>query len=215
MKKKRYFKSGDEGFTFIETLLTVVVMSIMILGLTIVMMAFRDHLDRSWAIRVMDQYANDVIENLSYEIRNATEVTVRSDTRVTDRIVVIRPYEYNPDLPIETLWYADLRTGQVKRDHRPIDLLYPPKRLRRGESFQIVEFKLYQYGEVENNDSFDPMERLDSQWRNENFNNATYDLKLTLVYNRGTINVGDRPWFFQKTYDNRIYMKNMNVTVKS
>lgn len=50
---------SDSGFTFIEATLSVVLISLIFLSFTVSMLAFREWFDRSWAVRVMDQYAND------------------------------------------------------------------------------------------------------------------------------------------------------------
>ena len=217
MSTKRYKLGSDEGFTLIEAILTIVIMSIMMLGLSIVIMAFRDHLDRSWAVRTMDQYGNDVIEELTHELRNAIDVSIRVDTRYTDRITVTRLDDFDPRIHRNTLWYADLRTGQIKRDHIPLDLLFPPRNLRRSEWFEIRQFMLNPYGSNEPRDArlFDPDEMLDAQQRNKAFKDATYNVEFTLRYNRGTIRPGDRPWYLQKSYQNRVYIRNMNLVVKS
>lgn len=217
MSTKRYKLCSDEGFTFIEAILTIVIMSIMMLGLSIVMMAFRDHLDRSWAVRTMDQYGNDVIEALTHELRNAIDVSVRNQTQFTHRITVTSLDAFNPRIHHNTLWYADLRTGQIKRNHDPVDLLFPPRNLRRNEWFEIRQFMLNPYGSSEPRDArlFDLNETLDAQQRSKSFKDATYNVEFTLRYYRGTVNPGDNPWFLQKSYQNRVYIRNMNLVVKS
>ena len=198
---------SEGGWTFIEATLAVVIMAIMVLGLTIVLLAFRDHLDRSWAVRAMDQYGNDALEMLTHELRNAVDVTVRVDTRDTDRITVKWLDPWVQDLIHTNLWYADLTTGQIKKDHKPIYKLYPPVKLRRGESFKIGKFKLLSYGL----DDSDARERGDALSRTKEFNDATYTIVLTLRYTRGAINIGDRNWSYQKTYKNRVYLRNKNL----
>jgi hypothetical protein len=55
---------GDGGWTFIEAVYSVVLLSVVFLGFTITIMSFREWLNRSWAIRVVDQYANDVMTHI-------------------------------------------------------------------------------------------------------------------------------------------------------
>lgn len=54
----------DEGWNFFEATLSVVILTVVFLGLTITLIAFREWMTRAWAIRVMDQYANDVASAL-------------------------------------------------------------------------------------------------------------------------------------------------------
>jgi len=204
----------DSGWTFIEATLSIVVMSIMILGLTIVLLAFREHLDRSWALRAMDQYGNDALEMLTHEMRNGVDVTVRL-TGDTDRITVKWLDPWVADLIHSDLWYADLRAAQIKKNNKPIDELFPPRRLRRGESYQIVKFWLLKYGEIrpgmDVRDMDNPKERLDAFSRSKAYKEATYTIWLTLRYTRGAINPGDKNWKFEKTYKNTVYLRNKNL----
>ncbi|MFH1863217.1 MAG: hypothetical protein ABH878_10455, partial [bacterium] len=64
----------DEGWTFIEATFSVVLITIVFLGFTVILIAFREGLQRSWAIRVMDQYANDFISQLDSTMRLANNI---------------------------------------------------------------------------------------------------------------------------------------------
>jgi len=210
MKTQKIIFKRDEGWTLVEAVLTIVVMAIMMLGLTIVLMAFREHLDRSWSVRVMDQYGNDVIEQLSHQLRNAVDVEVRRGRGNTHKIDIkfLDPYvhdKYNYEY-----WEVDTRAGKVMINNRPVDIFYPPSSPGRGESFEIVQFTMTPYGQLTPN----RRERTDSYRRNENFLNATYDVRLKLRYNRNAINPGERNWSYEREYSNRVYMRNMNLVVK-
>jgi len=196
----------DSGWTFIEATLSIVIMSIMILGLTIVLLAFREHLNRSWAERAMDQYGNDALEMLTHEMRNGVDVTVRQ-TGDTDRITVKWLDPWVADLIHSDLWYADLRAAQIKKNNKPIDERFPPPRLRRGESYQIVRFWLLKYGEIRTGmdvkDMDNPKERLDAFSRSKDYNEATYTIWLSLRYKWGPGPL-ER---FDKTYKNTVYLR--------
>ncbi|MDP8239022.1 MAG: hypothetical protein P9X24_08020 [Candidatus Hatepunaea meridiana] len=201
---------NDDGWTFIEATLTVVIMAIMVLGLTIVLMAFREHLDRSWAIRVMDQYGNDVIEELTHELRNAIDVSTRPSRGNTHEIDVVVLDKYYANRTSTVRWRADLRTTQIKRDNEPVDLLFPPRQLGRGESYEIRQFTLTKYGVLTPNIE----EHRDSQYRSDSFNDATFDIRFILRYNRLAINPGERNWNFEKAYFSRVYMRNKNLPIR-
>ena len=214
MHSRRQILRSDGGWTLIEAVLTIVIMAIMVLGLTIVLLAFKEHLDRSWAIRTMDQYGNDVVEKLTHDLRNAMDVTVRHETSRTDRITVEYLDPWKKGLTHKSFWFADLRSGQIKVDYKALDPTYPPRRTRRGEVFEIHKFKLIRYGLGSSDEISDEKERSDSFFRNKGFLNATYDIVITLRYTRGAINPGDRNWSFEKRYENRVYMRNKNLAVK-
>lgn len=200
----------DGGWTFIEATISVVIMSIMILGMTIVLMAFREHLDRSWAIRVMDQYGNDVIEKLTHNMRNAVDVTVRNGPRNTHKIDLSFLDPYVLDLIHTEMWEADRGRPRIMVNNDPVDPTFPPSSPGRGESYEIVQFTVTPYGELTPN----PDERRDSFSRNEKFLTGTYDIRLKLKYNRYALRAGERNWSFEKEYYNRVYMRNKNLIVK-
>lgn len=204
--------SRDEGWTFIEAILTVVIMSIMVLGLTIVLLAFKEHLDRSWAIRVMDQYGNDVIEKLTHELRNAIDVDIRRTAGNTHQIDIKYLDPLYMDRTFIRRWRADLRTTQIKVENEPIDVYFPPGKPGRGESYQIMQFTLSKYGDRFLSRDLD--ERKESANRSQAFLEATYDIRLKLRYNRNAINPGDRSWSYEKEYFNRVYMRNKNLPIR-
>ncbi len=201
----------DDGWTFIEATISIVIMAIMVLGLTIVLLAFREQLDRSWAVRVMDQYGNDVIEQLTHELRNATDVTVRGAAGNTSRIDVtyLDPVRHN--LFLQSHWRADLRNIRITHGNNElIDPSFPPQQLGRGESYEITQFTLVQYAA----DSPNQWERQDRTRRKQSFLEAAYDIRFKLRYNRNAIDVGERDWKVEKEYFNRVYIRNKNLIVK-
>jgi len=210
MRKKKPAHIREGGWTLVEALLSIVVMSIMILGLSIVLMAFRGQLDRSWSVRVMDQYGNDVIEQLSHKLRNAVDVDVRRGTANTSKIDIQFLDPYVHDLYRTESWRADLRTARITVNNAPLDNSFPPRRMGRGESYEIVQFTMTPYGILTPN----AWEHQDAFNRNENFNSACYDLRFTLRYNKRAISAGQKNWSFEKEYFNRVYMRNKNLIVK-
>ncbi|MBU0519724.1 hypothetical protein KJ564_12410 [bacterium] len=62
---------SDAGWTLVEALISVVLISIIFLGFTVSVLAFKEWTTRSWAIRVMDQYANDVVSSINEKLNIA------------------------------------------------------------------------------------------------------------------------------------------------
>lgn len=56
---------NDEGWTFIEAAFSIVLLTVVFLGFSLTLLTFREWMDRSWAIRAMDQYANDLMSRLN------------------------------------------------------------------------------------------------------------------------------------------------------
>ncbi len=210
MRKKKSALVREGGWTLVEALLSVVVMAIMILGLTVVLMAFREQLDRSWSIRAMDQYGNDVIEQLTHKLRNATDVDVRGGVGLTSKIDIKFLDPYVHDLYHTESWRADLRTCRITVNNRPLDNTFPPRRMGRGESYEILQFTMTPFGTLTPNQ----WEHQDAFSRNANFNGACYDLRFKLRYNKRAIAAGQHNWSYEKEYYNRVYMRNKNLIVK-
>jgi len=212
--------SGDSGWTFIEATLSVVIMSIMVLGLTIVLMAFREHLDRSWAVRVMDQYGNDVVERLTHELRNAVDLSVRRVVSgrqiMLDQIDIVYLDPFYLDRTITKRWRPSSKPAIITVDGVPLDPYFPPRRPGRGEVYEIRRFTLTPYGQdgrqggtaVWSNEVFD------SQTRNEAFKEATYLIRFKLHYTRSAVQRGNPSWTFDKEYFNRVYIRNMNLPIR-
>ncbi len=200
----------DEGWTFIEAILSVVIMTIMVLGLTIVMLAFKEHLDRSWAIRVMDQFGNDVVERLSHEMRNALDIELFNGPGETDAIDITYLDPNSLENTHIRRWRADLRNVKILIEGIPMDKTFPPKNPGRGETYEIVKFKLVGYGQ----DTPNHFELIDSRRRSETFLEATYEIIFTLRYSRAAIRPGENNWSYEKTYRNRVYVRNKNLVVK-
>ncbi len=201
----------DDGWTFIEATISIVIMAIMVLGLTIVLLAFREQLDRSWAVRVMDQYGNDVIEQLTHELRNATDVEVRGSVGNTHRIDVKYLDPIRHDIFLTSHWRADLRNVRITHGNNDrVDPAFPPQQLGRGESYEIIQFTLSQYAA----DSPNEWERADRNRRKASFLEASYDIRFKIRYTRAATEVGGRNWTVEKEYFNRVYVRNKNLIVK-
>jgi hypothetical protein len=65
----------DDGWNFMEATMSVVLLTIVFLGLTITLLAFREWMTRAWTIRVMDQYANDIASHFHFMLTNTREIT--------------------------------------------------------------------------------------------------------------------------------------------
>lgn len=210
MRTLRKKVARDDGWTFIEATLAIVVISVMVLGLTIVLMAFREHLDRSWAVRVMDQYGNDVIEQLTHELRNATDISVRPGPRDTHKIEITLLDPILHDVFHRTVWEMDRSNPRILTNRRPVDPFFPPSDPGRGEYYEIVSFRLTQYGEETPN----LWEERDRNRRNADFLSAAWDIRFKLRYNRGAVTGGVPTWSYEKEYYNRVYLRNKNLIVK-
>jgi|ETNmetMinimDraft_23_1059889.scaffolds.fasta_scaffold60007_1 type II secretory pathway pseudopilin PulG len=208
MKIKKIRLERDDGWTLVEAILSMIIMSVMILGLTIVLLAFREHLDRSLAVRTMDQYGNNVIERLTHKLRNAVNVVVRNGPADTNKIDIEFLDPLTLDYTIWEYWRAD--GNSIKVNNRRIDDYFPPLRQRVGEAYRIMKFTMTPYG-VDTPNDFESAERFQ---RTDSFNDATWDIRFTIRYERKNISSDSQSWFYEKEYYNRVYMRNMNLIVQ-
>jgi len=158
----------------------------------------------------MDQYGNDVIEQLTHKLRNATDVDVRNAGGNTSKIDIKFLDPYVHDLVRTESWRADLRQSRIVVNNTPLDQSFPPRRMARGESYEILQFTMSPYGSLTPNH----WEHQDAFSRSAQFIGACYDLRFKLRYNKKAISAGQRNWSYEKEYFNRVYMRNKNLIVK-
>jgi len=70
------FAGRDEGWTFIEAALSVLLITVVFLGFTVALLAFREMFNRAWATRIMDQYASDFSAELRKRLRSASSIAL-------------------------------------------------------------------------------------------------------------------------------------------
>jgi type II secretory pathway pseudopilin PulG len=201
----------DSGWTLVEAIIAVVVMAIMVLGLTIVLLAFREQLDRSWAVRVMDQYGNDVIEEVSHDLRNAIDVSVSNGAGNTDRINVKYLDPIRHTILLTSQYRVDLRNSWITKGGVRIDPSFPPRFMGRGETYSILKFRLTPYGSTLTPNAW---ERADGFARDPKFLDAAWEIRFRLLYTRQAIDPGEKNWTCEKEYYNRVYMRNKNLIVQ-
>ena len=68
------FLQKEEGWTFIEAAFSIVLITVVFLGFSITLLSFREWMSRSWAIRCMDQYANDFTSHLDNLMQMGTNM---------------------------------------------------------------------------------------------------------------------------------------------
>jgi len=212
MSRWRRRLAQDDGWTIIEAVLTIVLGSIMALGLAITLLAFKEQIDRSWAVRLMDQTANNIIEQMTQDLRNSVDVTVRGGTGNTSRIEckILDPLRKS-DAQQTVLWRADPRQVRFWRGNQIVEKDFPPTKPGYGESYQIVRFTVSTFGANKDNE---PWARVDMPSRQESFVNAMFDINLTMRYSRTRSLARKYDWTFEKEYTNRVYARNMNLIIK-
>jgi len=64
------------GFTLIETLVTVTMLSVVLIGFRYTLYSYWEVINRSWSLRYTEQYGNSVVEYIARNIINARAITI-------------------------------------------------------------------------------------------------------------------------------------------
>ena len=80
--------NNNNGFTLIEVLITILIVSIFVSGLTILTITIKEYMARNWIIRTIDQYSNDSLELLSHKLINCDSLLIRKQTEFFDKIFI-------------------------------------------------------------------------------------------------------------------------------
>lgn len=170
----------DQGFTFLEATISVVLMTVVFLGFTVGLLAFREWINRSWAIRVMDQYANDVTSHIEENLRkgNTIERTPNQNGLGSFKITVVDFLRYPDYQDTYEYYYSAHPTQGVKYAvgnvaPQPIEADFPVPGWKNEHEFTIKEFE-YDYLWR------DPVRGLSVP----NFNEAMAHIYLTIEYRR-------------------------------
>ncbi len=175
---------NDSGWTLIEALISVVLISLIFLGFAVSLLSFREWIDRSWAIRVLDQYANDVLSNVDSLLRTAKRVDVNPPVNGLGSftIKVLDNYTYHSG-GADTLTYtfsAHPTVGVLVSEGNAVPAefyhhktrgkeIFPPRSWDNNHEFEIADFGFESF--------YDP-------YLPENFNRAIAQIYLTIDYRR-------------------------------
>ena len=174
------FVSGHQrGFTLIETLVALVIMSVMFIGFRYTMLAFTEQINRSYSERQLEQYGNTMVEYLARNLTNAKRIYVPPNSG---------------ELGSFTAFYDDPNTGEydvlfeasnklwLTEDGERIIKDFPPDQSKSSiqgnlgpdETYRLLEFTI------------DSVRRYDPPYNNpEDFYGRLYQISLKLRYQRG------------------------------
>ncbi|TKJ39977.1 hypothetical protein CEE37_09580 [candidate division LCP-89 bacterium B3_LCP] len=201
--------SADEGWTFIEAVYSVVLLTVVFLGFTITILAFREWMFRSWGIRLVDQYANDVLAFIEDQLRvggRITEIPSQSELRsftiytmnLTDypiRVADSTAYNFSAH-PEQGVFVGIGNTApeefySFRTNHKEH---FPPDGWGEDHNFKITGFKFVDW----NNPMLSP-----------SFNDAMPQVILNIEYSRKkNVKKESIEYILKKEYRVSAYMKN-------
>jgi len=199
---------NDEGWTLIEALISLFLITILFLGFTVSLLAFREWINRSWAIRVMDQYANDVFSRLDAYLRDAHRVDLLPPQNGLGRFQLLHLqfdiYDMSYVDTLRTTFSADPQNGisiaEGNAAPKAFDEDVPFDAWKDEHNFRIERF------------DYIPGTMLYPE-QSVSFRNATGQIKMTIGYERprevstpeGTVK---REYVFRKEYTLTAFLKN-------
>lgn len=169
----------QRGFTLIETLIALVIMSVMFIGFRYTMLAFTEQINRSYSERQLEQYGNTMVEYLARNLINAKKIYVPPNSG---------------ELGSFTAFYDDPNKGEynvifeatnklwLTEDGERIIEDFPPEQTKSsiqgnlgpGETYRMLEFTI------------DSVRRYDPPYNNpDDFYGSLYKISLKLRYQRG------------------------------
>jgi hypothetical protein len=205
MKSKYTASPGEQGWTFIEATMGVILVSIIVLGLAVTMLAMRDTVDRSLAVRVMDQYGNDIMAHFQKVFETANKfVPIPSQSSGTMdhfELVYIDPFS---GVQVRHR-YQPSKTQGIKMDSRCLDPQFPPQTYRRNNGVAVLDenesFTVTRFTAVE----------APREGNSVAFSHGTIRVTMTIRYTRKSVDPGEGDYTRDMTYSTLCFMKNQYV----
>jgi type II secretory pathway pseudopilin PulG len=206
MFKGMKLRQDERGWTFIEATIAVIIVSMMLLGLAVTMMAMRESIDRSLSIRVMDQYGNDMMTYFQNQLENAFDFVhvPAPSSGQWDHCQIIFYNPYNGTYSTDN--YRATPALGILRNNQRIDPQFPPAHVENGRAFGVLgpneSFTVTQFiadYEGRHNDVLD-------------FVLKTVRISLTLRYTRRGTDPGEPDLVKDMTYNALCFIKNKTVS---
>lgn len=201
----------DQGWTFIEAAFSVILISIVFLGFTVSLLAFRETFSRAWAMRIMDQYAMNFSDEVRDKLRTATNRQHNPPTHNYEAFKLQIPeYKFSNLINIVIASHNyNFSIQPVKGIMIGIDNVAP----------QAFDWEFENANWTENHRFFIGDFKLDTLWFKENgtrqpyFYNAMGKIDFTVRYERARqveTNLGmiGRTFKYEKSYSISAFMKN-------
>ncbi len=133
------------GFTLIETLITVTLLSVVMIGFRYTLYSYWEVINRSWSVRYAEQYGNSVVEYIARNIINAKDITLAANQGDLSSFYVTLTDEMGANYVVT---YAGTNDG-IKENGVKIMDDYPPQEfeshtksiLGPREKIELMEFK--------------------------------------------------------------------------
>jgi len=205
MRERDHIWDAQRGWTFIEATIGVVLASIIVLGLAVTMMAMRETVDQGLAVRVMDQYGNDMMAHFQNVFETATSfVPIASQS--SGQMDHFEIHYVDPFSHVDTIHrYQATREHGVKRDNQRLDPQFPPNPMEHGRAFGVLG----------PNESFAVIrftaEEAPRQGNSEAFSDGAIRITLSIRYTKESTDPGEADYVKDMTYDTLCFMKNRYV----
>ena len=137
------------GFTLVETLVTVVLLSGMLIGFRYILLGYWEQINRSWAERYMEQYGNSVVEYVARNIKNAIRIEIPENSGILGTFTVYFADSLAASGERGVQYSSEAEEGIFEDDEKIIWDFPPPNFDSRSKSilgprelFELVEFRI-------------------------------------------------------------------------
>jgi len=205
MQERDHDRHSQRGWTFIEATIGVVLASIIVLGLAVTMMAMRETVDQSMAVRLMDQYGNDMMAHFQNAFETASSfVPIASQS--SGQMDHFELHYVDPFTTVDVIHrYQATREQGIKRDNQRLDPQFPPNQMPHGRAFGVLgpheSFAIIRFTAVE----------APRQGNSESFSDGSIPITHTIRYTKESVDPGQSDYVRDMTYDTLCFMKNRYV----
>jgi hypothetical protein len=206
MTGRKEAKISERGWTFIEATIGAVLASVIVLGLAVTMMAMRETVDRSLAIRIMDQYGNNVMKHFETAFETAN-VYVTVPSQSSGQMDMFELHYRDPFTHVYTIdRYRATQNYGIMLNNQRLDPEFPPRPMPQGKAFGVLNegesFAITRF----------TAENVIRRGNTIVFTGGSVRITLTIRYTREANNPGEQDYHRFMTYETMCFMKNMFVS---
>lgn len=200
----------DQGWTFIEATFSVVLLTVVFLGFTVSLMSVREWMERRWSIRLMDQYANDILTKADSLMRESATMWKNSNRNGLGSFSMsLYRFSQYPVLLQDSVVYTftahpnnGVMLARGPAASRPFDPDFPSP-YWRSTFTKDNKFKIINFGFTPSDDPTKP----------QYFNQAFGEIYLKIRYQRprtfySYVDPRNEVYVYDKRYAVSVFMKN-------
>ncbi len=126
---------SERGATIVELAVALLMSSIVLLGLAVTMLEFKNQMARDLQMQEIYTYGEMSLRLAEKYVKNSRNFRVNGNNSFT-----VNTSLTEQDLNVDNVLHANATDG-VKLNNQLMDPLFPPKRLRAGEQLEVLSYR--------------------------------------------------------------------------